>query len=149
MSEVTDEALSEIGVDLVLSMMASVSSDKIGAMDWWPRAKSALETAADAASNWPHMVSKMASKLQIDATMVSTATNIAAIGKDLSEQNLFERFRKVCRRDAVFIVAMSQAKRDEQKKAKKDKAKFEDLSETDKEKLDTEARTKAQKKVKL
>ena len=108
-----DDKLNELAIRLVLTMMASVDTDKIGALSWWPRARSAIETAADAASCWPQMVSKMAAKLQIDATTNKTADDIAYIGRVLHEANSFERFRQICRRDAVFIVAMSQAKRDE------------------------------------
>jgi hypothetical protein len=114
----SEELINEMGISLVLTMMASVPHDKIKALDWWPRAKSALETAADAASCWPQMVSKMASKLQIDATTIATAKEISLIGEQVGTGAMFERFRSICRRDAVFIVAMSQARRDEQRQAK-------------------------------
>lgn len=120
--EMTEEEAADAGVELVLSMMASVPQDTIRAIDWWPRAKSALETAADAAGSWQHMVSKMAAKLGIDATMLSTADTLAFLGGSVSGIN-FEGFRKVARRDAVFIVAMAQAKRNEQRKRRKGKAK--------------------------
>ena len=111
----SEEMINEMGIALVLTMMASAPHDKIKALDWWPRAKSALETAADAASCWPQMISKMAAKLQIDATSIATAKQISLIGEQVGTGAMFERFRSICRRDAVFIVAMSQARRDEQK----------------------------------
>lgn len=117
----TEEEAADVAVNLVLAMMASVPQDTIRAVDWWPRAKSALETAADAAGSWQHMVSKMAAKLGVNATRLSTADMLVSIGHQLSGAG-FERFQKVARRDAVFIVAMAQAKRIEQRKQKKAKA---------------------------
>ena len=114
-----DDKLTDLAVDLVLAMMQSASTDKIGALDWWPRARTAIETAADVASSWPHLISKMAAKLQIDATQTGSAKAISFLGDELSEGKAFDRFRALCRRDAVFIVAMAQAKRDEQKRARK------------------------------
>jgi hypothetical protein len=65
------------------------------------------------------MVSKMAAKLQIDATTITTAKEICLIGENVGHGPAFERFRSICRRDAVFIVAMSQARRDEQRETAK------------------------------
>lgn len=124
-----DEQVNDLAIDLVLSMMASV--DKISALNWWPRAKSALETAADAASSWPQMVSKMAAKLTIDATTNATANSIAKLGEKLREEKAFEKFRSICRRDAVFIVAMAQARRDEQRQAKAAKLSKKDQARAD------------------
>jgi hypothetical protein len=114
----SEEMINDMGIRLVLTMMASAPHDKIKALDWWPRAKSALETAADAASCWPQMISKMSAKLQIDATTIATANEIRVIGEQVGTGEMFERFRSICRRDAVFIVAMSQARRDEQRQTK-------------------------------
>ncbi len=117
-----DEKLTDLAIDLVLSMMASASTDKINPLAWWPRAKSALETAADVAESWQHMVSKMADKLQLDATTLATATSLKTNGEQIGSS--FERFRRLCRRDAIFIVAMAQATREEQRlKTKGRKAK--------------------------
>jgi hypothetical protein len=121
----TDEMQTQMAIDLVLTMMSSASLEKIRALDWWPRAKSALETAADVAASWGQMVSKMAKKLSIDATTIATAKEISLIGDQVGIGTSFERFRALCRRDAVFIVAMAQAKRDEQRQAKAQEEKSE------------------------
>ena len=117
--EAGDDILTDLAVDLVLTMMASASSENISGMDWWPRARSALETAADVADSYPQMISKMGAKLQIDAARNDTAKGISLLGDQLKTVQAFERFRALCRRDALYIVAMAQAKRDEQKKSRK------------------------------
>lgn len=119
-----DEKLTDLAVDVVLSMMSSASTDKISPLAWWPRAKSSLETAADVAESWQHMVSKMAAKLQIDSTTNATAAALKIIGEKIGDS--FGRFRNLCRRDAIFIVAMAQAEREEQRLRAKTKQSKED-----------------------
>ena len=117
-----DEQITDLAVNLVLCMMSSASTDKIRPLDWWPRAKSSMVRAADTAETWSHMISKMADKLQIDTLSNRTALSIKKLGRQLQADEAFNRFRSICRRDAIYIVAMAQAKRDEQKrdKTKKD-----------------------------
>jgi hypothetical protein len=94
-------------VKLVRTMMASASSDRIRRVDWWARAKSALETAAMSSDNFSSMISSMARKLQIDVTSTQTGEEVADLA--LAVENDFESFRRFCEREAVYVVAIAQA----------------------------------------
>lgn len=118
MTTLSDEAMTDLAVRLVLTLMASASTDKIRALDWWSRAKSALVTAAAAAESWGHMVSKMAEKLQIDVLRLASSRSISSIGRALKRSDEWVRFRTLCERDAVYIVAMAQVERDLQRESK-------------------------------
>jgi len=115
----TDDQLTNLAVDLVLAMMRSVPQDTIRALDWWPRARAALASAANKAETVARMASEMSRKLQISAVTNDTANFLCSLDDELSDRATFKRFRHICRRDAVFLVAMAQAKRDEQRKTKK------------------------------
>ena len=93
---------------LVLAMMRSASTDKISPKQWWERARSALETAAVAAESWPHLISEMARKLQIETLSAPSANEVCSM---VSEATPFEEFRSVCERDALYVVALAQAQR--------------------------------------
>lgn len=110
-----DDQLTEYAVDLLLAMMRSASTDKIDPRKWWTRAQSALKTGAEIAESWQHLISKMGDKLQIDVTQVVTAKEIYSIGRKLVDQKKWERFQTLCVRDALYITAMAQVKRDEQR----------------------------------
>jgi len=115
----TDEQLTDLAVDLILAMMRSVPQDTIRALDWWPRARAAMVSAANRAETVGRFTSEMARKLQIPAVTNDTANYLSSLSEALVERATFKRFRHLCRRDAVYIVAMAQAKRDEQRKSKK------------------------------
>jgi len=108
----SDDDLTDIAEALVLAVMRSASTDTIRAIDWWPRARSALQVAAAQAESWPHMISKMGQKLQIEAFQAMSSKTIAQIRVP---NDAFPRFREICQRDSLFIVAMAQATRDRQK----------------------------------
>lgn len=110
-----EDRLTETAVDLVLSVMASASTKKIAATEWWPRAKSALETAASEATSWQHMVSAMCKKLQIETLTANSANSVCSIELRGDE---FNSFRALCERDAVYMVALAQSKRVEQRAEK-------------------------------
>src|SRR5690606_17849209 len=88
---------------LVRAMMASASSEKIRRIEWWQRAKSALETAAMSADSFSSMVSAMARKLQIDVTTTTTGLDVANLA--LAVEPDFESFRRFCEREAIYVVA--------------------------------------------
>lgn len=113
----TDLEITDIAVDFVLAMMSSASTDNIRPLDWWTRARSALETSASVAESWPQMVSKFGSKIQVDACRGKTSHALVTLKARLGDG--FGTFRALCQRDALYIVAMAQAKRDEQKEVRK------------------------------
>lgn len=100
--------------DLVLAMMASASTDKIRAMDWWPRAKAALMNAAESESSWGGIVTRMARRLQIDMTTLATGKAISSI--EIPDGEVRE-FAALVRREAVYIVAAAQIERDRRRDA--------------------------------
>lgn len=111
----SDIELTDLAVDLTIAMMRSASTDKISPADWWPRAKSALETASATAESFPHLISRMGRKLQLTQTRFETDSSVSSIGQRLSRDADFRRFCVLARRDALFIVAMAKVKRDEQR----------------------------------
>lgn len=111
----TDEGLTERAVRFLLTMLASASTEKIDPRDWWDRARSALETGATS-DDWPRMVSRIGKKLQIDSLTEASSVSVSEIGADLADTYSFRRFRAICKRDALYITAMAQARRAEQKR---------------------------------
>lgn len=101
---------------LVRAMMASASGEKIRRIEWWQRAKSALETAAMSADSFPSMVSAMARKLQIDVTTTTTGLDVANLA--LAVEPDFESFRRFCEREAIYVVAIVQAENKASRDAK-------------------------------
>lgn len=93
-------------IDLVRTMMASASSDHIRRIEWWSRAKTALETAAMRADSFGSMVSVMARKLQIDVTTIGTGERVAELAALVDD---FTAFSKFCATDALYVVAIAQA----------------------------------------
>lgn len=102
------------GVSLVRAVMRSASSDVIPRMEWWSRAKTALEVGATCAHDFAEMVSIMGGKLQIDAFTSSTAETVKQLSVELAES--FEEFRRFCEANALYVVAIAQAERDLEKK---------------------------------
>ena len=111
----TDEDLLDLATRTVLAVLKSADPEVIGRMNWWDRAKTALETAANSAESWSHMVSRMGGKLQITSPLAATAKEISSIGRHLKDEQIFERFRSLCQRDALYIVAIARMQREEAK----------------------------------
>jgi hypothetical protein len=107
--EPSDEVLTRLAVELVLTVMRSASTDDIRPIDWWPRARAALEVGAAEADSFPHLVSRMGSKLSIEAYREASSRLLKGIGQSIGEG--WPRFRELARRDALYIVAMAQAER--------------------------------------
>lgn len=99
-------------IDLVLAMMRSASTNKIQPKRWWERARTALETAAATAGDFPEMVAVMGRKLEIDVTRNETADVIARLTPELA---MFEPFRRLCETQALYVVALAQSRREEQR----------------------------------
>jgi hypothetical protein len=102
----------DLAVDLVLAVMGSASTDKIRPIDWWPRAKTALEASAGAAVDFEDLLSRMANKLCIETYTESSAVALAEIKEEIEA---FRPFASYCRQQAIAIVATAQAKRAKQK----------------------------------
>lgn len=98
----------DLPVRLVLAVMRSASTEKIRPVDWWTRAQSALHSAAAMSQSYGHMVSVMGHKLQISTFNQHSAVEISTIGAAIED---FEAFRFECERDALYIVAEAQARR--------------------------------------
>lgn len=110
----TDEKMHLAGKALVQTMMRSASIDKIRPLDWWTRARSALEGAARSSSSFSGLVSAMARKLQIDAAGPETSTDLAFLADEVPAAD-FPAFRRFCEREALYIVAMARASSEERK----------------------------------
>lgn len=123
----TDSELTDLATRLVLSMMRSASTDKIRPQDWWDRAKTALETSASVAEGFPQMVSRFAAKIQVEGSLSeSTCKAISSLGETFQgfgREETWERFRRLCERDAVYIVAIARATRQTERQEYEDQRK--------------------------
>lgn len=108
----TDDELSQIATQLVLSMMASATTERISPMDWWPRAKAALKTATQRARNWGEVVSIMAGKLEIQTLRMDSSRAICSLA--LGDADL-RAWKRIAREQAVYIVAEAQVIREQQR----------------------------------
>jgi predicted nicotinamide N-methyase len=106
-----DLVLTDIAVAWVRAAMRSVDPAVVRPKDWWERARTSLVTAAAVADTWPQMVARHLGKLQVRATAAVTATAVEVLGAQLVElgEHAWPRFRALCERDALYIVAMAQA----------------------------------------
>lgn len=110
----SDDRLFTLGAGFVLALMSSASTDKIRPLDWWPRARAALETAAGA-KDWPRMVSRAAAKLQIDVLHLDSVRDLSSIEVELRSADSWNAFRRICSRDSIYVVALAQMERDIQR----------------------------------
>lgn len=116
MSYDNDERWPPLATRLVLAVMRSASTDKIRPIDWWTRARTALEAAAATAETYSHMVSEMARHLQIDSYSAASSRSISEIGTPFRvTPGDFAPFARVAERDAPYIVAMAQMQRAEER----------------------------------
>lgn len=103
----------QIASNLILAMLANADPEKIGGLNWWPRARAALQSASARATSFPEMVAVMGHKLQVIVLSQKTAQKVSTIGTQI--ENVFEKFRHICERDSLYIIAEAQAIRNEQK----------------------------------
>jgi hypothetical protein len=108
------DRLRQMATDLVLAMMASATTEKIRPVDWWPRAKTALVAACSRAENWSQLISTMARKLQIE-TLRGDSTKALSLCEPHADD--YQAFVRLCRREAVYIVAQAQIIREMQRRA--------------------------------
>ena len=100
----------DLAVELVLAIMRSASTEVIKPIDWWNRAQSAIHSAAAMAESYPHMVSIMCRKLQIDSLCAASSVRLVKLGRRLDGLE-FEDFRTLCERDSIYMVADAQVTR--------------------------------------
>ena len=104
----TSPDLSLATVDWLSALLDSADTDVIGVANWWPRATSALQTAATAAT-YGQAVTTACRKLQIDVLSPRSAQALTAaeavVGADL------EAWRRIVEAEAVYIVALTRIAR--------------------------------------
>lgn len=111
----TMDDMNTLGARLVLAMMRSVDPDVIKPLDWWGRARTALETAAQSSDHYSGMISAMGKKLQIDVLREESGAEVLLIGHEVAAQ--FDDFRRHLDTEALFVVAIAQAQRKAEKAA--------------------------------
>ena len=113
-STMTDEQLSELATEFVLAMMASASTDKIRPMDWWERARTALELSASASENAREMVTRFARRIHAETLTAATTARLSCLSS-IEDAAAFARFRRVVARESTYIVGFAQQQRAEQR----------------------------------
>ena len=94
------------------AVLDSADAEKIGPKRWWDRARTALETGTATAS-FSEAVAKTAAKLEIDGALTAKSSRtIDQLARDLSDPARFEAWAELCRRDAVYIAALTRVQRD-------------------------------------
>lgn len=96
--------LAAASVTWLTALLDSANVEIIGVSHWWPRATTALATAAETSESYGHAVDLAAGKLQINVLTAASARALAAlepvIGPRLAE------WRTIARTEAVYIVAL-------------------------------------------
>lgn len=104
--------LADAAVEFINAVLDSVDTSVIKPMDFWERAKTALETGAASSTTWPGCASKTAKKLQISTLTKTSGDTITRIGQTLADPAAFAAWRRLVVRDAIYLVAMARAARD-------------------------------------
>lgn len=112
----TDDEQLQAAIELVRAMMSSASAKHIRPIEWWSRAKSALETAATCADSFGSLVSTMGRKLQIEVTRVWTGQEIVRLAHVVGSD--FETWRRYVVAEALYVVAIAQAESKERRAAR-------------------------------
>lgn len=100
------------------AILDSADAEKIGPKRWWDRARTALETGTATAS-FSEATAKTAAKLEIDGALSpKSSRTIEQLAKQLADPAVFEAWAELCRRDAVYITALTRVARDAAKKTK-------------------------------
>ena len=116
--DIPDDALADLAVDFLDAMLSSADVSVIGVTHWWDRAKSALETGCAVGDGIRAVTARVAKKLQIETLSRDTSEQIAVIAGALTDRALFERWRYLAARDAVYVTAMVRLRRDERRAAR-------------------------------
>lgn len=101
--------MNTLGARLVLAMLRSVDTDLISPLDWWGRARTALETAAQSSDHYSGMISAMGKKLQIAVLREESGAELLLIGHDVAGQ--FDDFRRHLDTESLFVVVVAQNQR--------------------------------------
>lgn len=109
--------LTEATIEWMSAILDSADVAEIGVSHWWPRARAAMETAAASADTYAQAVSVACKKLQIETLAPKSAGTLttleAVIGPHL------DVWRELAQRDAVYLVALVQVARAEQREVSK------------------------------
>lgn len=113
------DRLLTLGVNLVLAVMASASTEKIRPQDWWTRAASAFRVGLEGAEVFHHVPSLMAPKLQIEELRKDSVSLISLIGSDLTHPDDFEAWREECLTSLPMVVGLAKLERARQREEDK------------------------------
>lgn len=103
--------LHHMGCRLVMAMRRAIQeADVIDPLQRWTRLRSALETAAAAAQDWPQMVSEMGRKLQLHVLPPHVASSVCSMAPDVAHN--WQSLREVCEREGLYVIALAQAEAD-------------------------------------
>ena len=101
------------------AILDSADPERIGPKRWWDRARTALETGTATAS-FSEATAKTAAKLEIDGALTAKSSRtINRLAAPLSDPAVFGPWAELCRRDAVYITALTRVQRDAAKAAAK------------------------------
>lgn len=112
---VTDDELQTMAEQLVDALLSSASVDTIGALHWWDRAKTALETAAASSTTWAQCVARAARKLQIETLTAESSATVAGLARVLDDPAVYQRWARQAARDAIYTVALVRAAREQRR----------------------------------
>jgi len=102
------------------ALLGSASVDTIGVTNWWPRATSALVTAAATADSYGHAVSTACRKLQIDVLSAHSAKALADLEPQIGPH--LAQWQALAERDAEYLVALTRVHRQAKSAARKTKS---------------------------
>jgi hypothetical protein len=103
-------------VKFLNAILDSADVTQIGPKNWWDRARTALETGTATAS-FSETVAKTAAKLEIHgALQARSSATVHQLARDLSHPDVFGAWAELCRRDAVYIAALTRIERDQRKR---------------------------------
>lgn len=111
----THDEMLRAGVTLVRAMMRSASTDKIRPIEWWTRAQTALVAAAESSSTFSALVSRMGKALQIERLSTESSGDVVWLADDVAAD--FDAFVRFCSEEALYIVALAQAERKQEREA--------------------------------
>lgn len=113
--QTTETTLINEAADLLNACLDSIPPDKKDPRKFWDWAQKALTLGAKKGRSYEQMVSEMHSALPIGgAFRKSSSSKIYSIGSSVNAIG-YERFRRVCRKNAAYIVAYTQMIRDDRK----------------------------------
>jgi len=101
--------LIDLTVEWLDALLSSASTDTIGVTNWWPRATSALITAAATADSYAHAVSVACRKLQIDVLSPGSAKTLAGLEPQISPR--LTEWQTLAEQDAEYLVALTRLRR--------------------------------------